>query len=146
MGIGPCGPISGDRLDGPTLYELPGDWSWTDDYHRAQLEVDPGSPRSFTVNFFSTGDALYVGAVRARDQRWPATVTEHPEVRIRIAGHVVEALAHEVDETAERDRALAARASKYEGDLLAPALGEPGDALVFRLEPVPSDRRPPARD
>ncbi len=69
----PIGPLAGQRLTGIEA-TWPEDWSFSDEYSFAAIEVRPDDLHSVTTLCFVVDGMLHVPAAGAAENEWPALV------------------------------------------------------------------------
>ena len=113
LGTGPCGPISGGRIDGTVVTTVPGDWHFTDDLSTIQVETRPADPLSVTTWCFTDGPQLFVPSHGAAKKPWVQNVTKEPRVRLRIGEQIYEMQATRITDQAELGRLIPLLRAKY---------------------------------
>jgi hypothetical protein len=113
LGAGPCGPITGGRLDGDARGPLPADWSFTQDLSTIHVETNPAAPLSVTTWCFTDGAALYVPSRNAARKAWVQNVTADPRVRLRVGAELYAARLERVTDAAELRRLIPLLRAKY---------------------------------
>jgi hypothetical protein len=137
LGPGPCGPISGGRIDGETATEPVTDWRFTNDISTIQVETNPADPYSVTTWCVTDGQMLYVPSRNAARKQWVKNVLADPNVRLRIGDKVYERRAVRVTDPAEMQKVVTLLRQKYTmarwGMSEDPA--ESPDTWYFRMDP-----------
>lgn len=123
--ICPCDRTPGGFLFGERVETPVSDWSFANEVSLCQVQVWAGiRPHSINLNCMAAADGkLYLSCSFCASKYWAGNVGPDEKGRLRLDGRVYPVLFKRVLDSAELDRAWAARVSKLQlvADVLNPA-------------------------
>ena len=128
---GPLVTLPGGSLSG-TLISPPSDWTFTNAIKTVQIETRPDDPYSVNIWCVVVGRQLFIVSGRGMENAWAQHIDADPNVRLRVGTDLYELRAVISNDSADRERFLAALAKKY--DEFDPDEEQPSEAVLFRLE------------